>query len=57
MDCMRGMISDGVRESTRHLERLLTTDSGLGVVRHADAGHEIAIEASWYQNADVEVVR
>jgi len=28
------------------LERVLTTDPGLGVVRHADAGYEIAIETA-----------
>jgi len=28
------------------LERVLTTDPGMGVARHADAGYEIAIEAA-----------
>ena len=30
----------------RRLERVLTTDPGLGVVRHADAGYEDAIETA-----------
>jgi urocanate hydratase len=28
------------------LERVLTTDPGMGVVRHVDAGYDIAIEAA-----------
>jgi len=35
--------SDGARE---RLACVLTTDSGMGVVRHADAGYEIAIETA-----------
>ena len=30
-------------EAERRLERVLTTDPGLGVIRHADAGYEEAI--------------
>ena len=39
-------VADGTPEAARRLERVLTTDPGLGVVRHADAGYEIAIEAA-----------
>jgi len=38
------IVADGTPEAARRLERVLTTDPGLGVVRHADAGYEIAIE-------------
>ncbi|HXB73663.1 MAG TPA: urocanate hydratase [Candidatus Acidoferrales bacterium] len=37
------VVADGSEESERRLERVLTTDPGLGVVRHADAGYEEAI--------------
>jgi len=37
------VVADGTDESERRLERVLTTDPGLGVVRHADAGYEAAI--------------
>ncbi|MGB7875488.1 MAG: urocanate hydratase [Anaerolineales bacterium] len=40
------IVADGTAEAARRLERVLTTDPGLGVVRHADAGYEIAIEAA-----------
>jgi urocanate hydratase len=37
------IVADGSPEAAKRLERVLTTDPGLGVVRHADAGYEIAI--------------
>jgi urocanate hydratase len=40
------IVADGTPAAARRLERVLTTDPGMGVVRHADAGYEIAIEAA-----------
>jgi urocanate hydratase len=40
------IVADGTPEAARRLERVLTTDPGLGIVRHADAGYEQAIEAA-----------
>ncbi len=40
------IVADGTPEAARRLERVLTTDPGLGVVRHADAGYEQAIAAA-----------
>ncbi len=37
------VVADGTPEAAARLERVLTTDPGLGVVRHADAGYEQAI--------------
>ena len=37
------VVADGSDESARRLERVLTSDPGTGVVRHADAGYEEAI--------------
>jgi urocanate hydratase len=37
------VVADGTDEAERRLERVLTTDPGLGVIRHADAGYEEAI--------------
>ena len=31
-------------EAPRRIERVLTTDPGMGIIRHADAGYEEAIE-------------
>ena len=41
---VRPMVADGAEETERRLERVLTTDPGLGVVRHADAGYSEAVE-------------
>jgi urocanate hydratase len=40
------MIADGSEEADLRLEACLTTDSGIGVVRHAQAGYELAREAA-----------
>jgi urocanate hydratase len=40
------IVADGTPEAARRLERVLTTDPGMGVVRHADAGYKIAIETA-----------
>ncbi|XOQ13134.1 MAG: urocanate hydratase [Shouchella clausii] len=40
------VVADGTAEAARRLERVLTTDPGLGVVRHADAGYQKAIETA-----------
>ena len=40
------IVADGTPEAARRLERVLTTDPGMGVVRHADAGYEIAVQAA-----------
>jgi urocanate hydratase len=38
------IVADGTPEAAKRLQRVLTTDPGLGVVRHADAGYEEAIK-------------
>ncbi len=40
------IVADGTPEAARRLERVLTTDPGMGIVRHADAGYAAAIEAA-----------
>jgi urocanate hydratase len=40
------VVADGTDEAERRLERVLTTDPGLGVVRHADAGYEEAVRCA-----------
>jgi urocanate hydratase len=37
------IVVDGTVAAERRLQRVLTTDPGMGVVRHADAGYEDAI--------------
>jgi urocanate hydratase len=40
------IVADGTPEAAMRLERVLTTDPGMGVVRHADAGYPEAIAAA-----------
>jgi urocanate hydratase len=40
------VVADGSAEAADRLERVLTTDPGTGVVRHADAGYERALEVA-----------
>jgi urocanate hydratase len=40
------VVADGTREAARRLERVLTTDPGTGIMRHADAGYPEAIAAA-----------
>ncbi|WHY73352.1 urocanate hydratase [Fictibacillus enclensis] len=36
------IVADGTHEAGERLERVLTSDPGMGVVRHADAGYDLA---------------
>lgn len=38
------VVADGTPEAEKRLERVLTYDPGMGILRHADAGYEQAIE-------------
>ncbi len=38
------IVADGTPEAARRIERVLTTDPGMGVIRHVDAGYEEAVE-------------
>ncbi|MEP7074440.1 MAG: urocanate hydratase, partial [Acidobacteriota bacterium] len=36
------IVADGTPEAAKRIERVLTTDPGMGIIRHADAGYESA---------------
>ena len=40
------VVADGSDDAADRLERVLTSDPGLGVIRHADAGYEAALDAA-----------
>ena len=40
------VMADGTDDAARRIERVLWNDPGTGVMRHADAGYEIAIECA-----------
>jgi urocanate hydratase len=39
-------VADGTEIAARKIARVLNNDPGLGVVRHADAGYELAQETA-----------
>ena len=41
------VVADGTEEGARRLQLVLTNDPGTGVMRHADAGYERAIEVAY----------
>jgi urocanate hydratase len=47
------VVADGTREADEKLERVLTCDPGLGVVRHADAGYPEAVAAAARAHIDM----
>jgi urocanate hydratase len=47
------VVADGTENSRRRLERVLTSDPGMGVLRHADAGYSKAIEFA--RSADINI--
>ena len=40
------VVADGTPRAARCLERVLTSDPGMGIIRHVDAGYEEAIKAA-----------
>ena len=47
------IVADGTPEAAKRIERVLTTDPGMGVIRHVDASYEEAIEFA--KSNDVKV--
>jgi urocanate hydratase len=47
------VVADGTENSKRRLERVLTSDPGMGILRHADAGYSRAIEFAFAHNVDI----
>ncbi|MFN2502071.1 MAG: urocanate hydratase [Pyrinomonadaceae bacterium] len=38
------IVADGTPEAAKRIQRVLTTDPGMGIIRHADAGYDEALE-------------
>jgi urocanate hydratase len=48
------IVADGTDEAEARLKRVLRNDPGMGVIRHADAGYDIAINTAKENNLDIE---
>jgi urocanate hydratase len=47
------VVADGTPDAARRLERVLTTDPGTGIMRHADAGYDEALAAARRHGLDL----
>jgi urocanate hydratase len=50
------VVADGTDEGAFRLERVLTNDPGTGVMRHADAGYEIALRTARERGLDLPML-
>ena len=48
------IVADGTDDAEQRLKRVLRNDPGMGVIRHADAGYEVAIETAKEHGLDLE---
>ncbi|MEQ6378250.1 urocanate hydratase [Bacillaceae bacterium S4-13-58] len=51
------VVADGTDLAKERLGRVLTTDPGMGIVRHADAGYEKAVEMAEIHDIDIPMLR
>ncbi len=50
------IVADGTPEAHKRINNVLTNDPATGVMRHADAGYDIAIQKAKEQNLDLPMV-
>lgn len=48
------IVADGTDDAAARLSRVLRNDPGIGVIRHADAGYELAIKTAEKYNLDIK---
>ena len=48
------IVADGTPEAAARLSRVLRNDPGMGVIRHADAGYDVAIRTAKENNLDIK---
>ncbi len=51
------IVCDGTEAAARRIERVLTNDPASGVMRHADAGYDIAIECAREQGLKLPMIK
>lgn len=50
------VVADGTAEGAERLQRVLTSDPGMGVVRHVDAGYDLAIQTAQEQGIRIPML-
>ncbi|MCA0988577.1 urocanate hydratase [Guptibacillus algicola] len=51
------IVADGTKDAEARLERVLTSDPGMGVARHVDAGYEIAEKTAQDKNINIPMLK
>jgi urocanate hydratase len=51
------IVADGSKDAEERLQRVLTYDPGLGIMRHSDAGYERAIENAKIHNLKIPMLK
>ncbi|HEY4551781.1 MAG TPA: urocanate hydratase [Bacillaceae bacterium] len=51
------IVADGTKEAEARLQRVLTTDPGMGVVRHVDAGYELAEKTAREKGVNIPMMK
>lgn len=51
------IVADGTKDAEARLERVLTTDPGMGVARHVDAGYEIAEKTAREKGVNIPMMK
>jgi len=51
------VVADGTKEAEDRIERVLTTDPGMGIIRHADAGYPKAIRVAKREKVKIPMLR
>ncbi|WP_026859398.1 urocanate hydratase [Jeotgalicoccus psychrophilus] len=51
------VVADGTDRAAKRLDRVLTTDPGMGVARHADAGYDIAINTAKERGVNIPMLK
>jgi urocanate hydratase len=47
------IVADGSKEAGERLERVLTSDPGMGIARHVDAGYDLAVKRAKEKNVRI----
>lgn len=51
------IVADGTKDAEKRLERVLTTDPGMGIARHVDAGYELAQETARKKDVNIPMLK
>ncbi|WP_102694178.1 urocanate hydratase [Rummeliibacillus pycnus] len=51
------IVADGTKEAGERIERVLTTDPGMGIVRHVDAGYELAEKTAKEKDIQIPMMK